>query len=201
MVFILNRRVHDPNEPQALGRSDNCERISNGSAEPAHTDPAQINHRMLGDNHRDRKQWRDAAEAYTRHLELYPNDDAIWIQCGNCLKEAGDFARSLAAYKKAEQLNATNFEVHLQLGHLNKITGRLYEALQCYEQAALFNPNFGEAKQEIKNILDRVSSSHERTPAQIKGLFHSIDQLIAFLKLQTADDDVFASYFRLVSGR
>jgi tetratricopeptide (TPR) repeat protein len=171
------------------------------AVKPARTDAEQVNHRMIGDNHRDCEKWRDAAEAYTRHLELYPDDDAIWIQCGNCLKEAGDFARSMAAYKKAEQLNVKNFEVHLQLGHLNKITGRLSEALKCYNQAALLNPAFGEVKHEIQNIINRLSSSSKRTPPEIKEFFSSIDELIAFLKFQTADDDVFASYFRLVSGR
>ena len=171
------------------------------AVEPERTDAEQLTHRMIGDNHRDRKQWRDAAEAYTRHLELYPDDDAIWIQCGNCLKEAGDFARSMAAYKNAEQLNAKNFEVHLQLGHLNKVAGRASEALKCYQQAALLNPNFSEVKHEIHNIIHKPSLSFERIPGEIKGLFSSTDQLIAFLKLPTEDDDVFANYFRLVSGR
>jgi tetratricopeptide (TPR) repeat protein len=156
---------------------------------------------MIGDNHRNRKQWRDAAEAYARHLERYQDDDAIWIQCGNCLKEAGDFARSMAAYKNAEQLNAKNFEVHLQLGHLNKVAGRVSEALQCYKQAALLNPNSSEVKHEVQNIIHEPSLSFERIPGEIKGLFSSIDQLIAFLKLQAEEDDMFASYFRLVSGR
>jgi len=180
----------------AQGNSHVC-----AAVQPARTDAEQVNHRVIGDNHRDRKQWRDAAEAYTRHLELYPDDDAIWIQCGNCLKEAGDFARSMAAYKKAEQLNATNFDVHLQLGHLNKITGRVSEALECYKRADLINPDLGEVKHEIQNIIHKTSLSFERIPGEIKGLFSSIDQLIAFLKLQTEDDDVFASYFRLVKGR
>jgi len=171
------------------------------SVEPGRTDAEQVNHRIIGDNHRDRMQWRDAAEAYARHLELYPDDDAIWIQCGNCLKEAGDFASSMAAYKNAERLNAKNFEVHLQLGHLNKVASRVSEALKCYNQAALLNPNSSEVKNEIQNIIHEPSSSFERIPGEINGLFSSIDHLIAFLKLQTEDDDVFASYFRLVSGR
>lgn len=180
----------------AQGSSHVC-----AAVEPARTDAEQVNHRMIGDNHRDRKQWREAAEAYTRHLELYPDDDAIWIQCGNSLKEAGDFGRSMAAYKNAEQLNAKNFEVHLQLGHLNKVAGSASEAMKCYKQAALLNPNSSEVKHEIQNIIHKPGLSFERSPGEIKGLFSSIDQLIAFLKLQTEDDDVFASYFRLVSGR
>jgi tetratricopeptide (TPR) repeat protein len=166
------------------------------SVKTTRTDPEQVNHRLVADKHRDLKQWRDAAEAYTRYLELYPEDDAIWIQCGNCLKEAGDFARSLAAYKEAEQLNPTKFDVHLQLGHLNKITGRLSEALQCYEQAALLTPDFGEARHEIQNIVGRINSVSGQHLGETTEFFSSLDQFIAFLKLQSADNDIFSSYFR-----
>jgi hypothetical protein len=54
-------------------------------------------------------------------------------------------------------------------------------------EAALLNPNFSEVKHEIQNIIHEPSLSFERIPGEIKGLFSSIDQLIAFLnlKLQT----------------
>jgi tetratricopeptide (TPR) repeat protein len=209
MAFSVTWRAPNKNETQAPASLPNTAELLSAAArdtqkpsvETVRADPQEVNHRSVGDKHRDLKQWREAAAAYTRHLELYPEDDAIWIQCGNCLKEAGDFARSLAAYKEAEKLNATNFDVHLQLGHLNKITGRLSEALRCYQQAALLNPDFGEAKHEIQNLIDRMNSVSGRAVGETTVLFSSVDQVIAFLKLQSEDDDVFASYFRSVSGR
>jgi tetratricopeptide (TPR) repeat protein len=170
------------------------------SVKTTRAEPEQTSHRSVGDSHRDRQEWREAAKAYARHLEIHPEDDAIWIQCGNCFKEAGDFARSLAAYKTAEQLNSANFDVHLQLGHFNKITGRLSEALKSYEQAALLNPDLGDVKHEIQDVMNRIKSSGPAA-GEMTELFSSIDQLIAFLKLQSEDDDIFTSYFRSVSGR
>jgi tetratricopeptide (TPR) repeat protein len=201
IAFILNRRVRDTSEPPVPNSSHNPEHVDVRSVENTNPNAEQINHQLVGDKHRDQKQWREAAEAYTRHLELYPEDDAIWVQCGNCFKEAGDFARSLTAYKRAEQLNAINFDVHLQLGHFNKITGRLSEALKCYEQAALLNPDFGEAKHEIQDTLNRINSSSGRGFGATNEIFSSVDQLIAFLQLQSEEDDIIVSYFRSVSGR
>jgi tetratricopeptide (TPR) repeat protein len=155
----------------------------------------------LGDRNRDLKKWNEAAEAYAQHLELHPEDDAIWIQCGNCFKEAGNFVRSLAAYKKAEELNPKSFDIHLQLGHLSKITGNLSAALRSYEQAALLNPDFGEAKHEIQSVMSRINSSSASAVSPSSQLFSSVDQLIAYLKLRSADDDVFTTYFHSVSGR
>jgi tetratricopeptide (TPR) repeat protein len=187
---------------QRLRRSDDRPTgVEEVPTSPPSARAERVDYRSMGDVNRDVKKWHEAAAAYARHLESYPEDDAIWIQRGNCLKEAGELAQSLAAYKRAEQLNGANYDVYLQLGHLHKITGHLAEALQSYERAAVLNPDSGDAKHEIRNTLDLISASPEQRPQQILSLFTSLDQLITSLKQQPEEEDVFTSYFRSVSGR
>jgi len=168
---------------------------------PVRNEPEPVDYRAIGDRHRDQKQWSDAAEAYTQHLARHPDDAGIWVQCGNVLKEAGDFARSMSSYRKAEQISPTDFDVHLQLGHLYKITGQLSAALRSYEQAAALNPGLGDAKHEIQNVLSKLNTSAASGLGETKELFSSVEQLISFLKLQPSENDVFASYFRSIGGR
>ncbi|WP_081433851.1 tetratricopeptide repeat protein [Azorhizobium caulinodans] len=84
---------------------------------------------------RDAKKWRDAAEHYRTYLDAFPGNQAIWIQLGNVAKEAGDFSTADDAYSKAIALDATNYEPHLQQGHLLKRLGRPDQARRAYVRA------------------------------------------------------------------
>ncbi len=165
-------------------------------SEPA---PAPIvDYRAIGDSNRDARQWTEAAAAYCQHLDANPAHAAIWIQAGNCFKEAGNFGRSLAAYRKAEQLEP-NFEVHLQLGHLYKITGNLSAALAAYERAAALNPDFGEVTHEIRDLCERIKTSAPDRNAAVY-LCGSIDELLDAFRNLPPDEDPFATYFRSIGG-
>lgn len=160
-----------------------------------------VDYRAQGDKHRDAKQWVEAAKSYSKYLSFHPDDYGIWIQAGNCFKEAGEFLDSLTAYKKAEDMRPKDFEVHLQLGHLYKITGQLSSALQSYETAAVLNPDFGEIKHEIQGVLERMKSFDGQGIGAKGQPFPSIRSLLAFLKFQSNEDDIFTKYFHSVSGR
>ena len=51
---------------------------------------ARRQHLRAGDEARDRKSWREAAQAYQRYLTEVPADARIWTQLGHALKESGD---------------------------------------------------------------------------------------------------------------
>ena len=156
-------------------------------------------YRIIGDNHRDARQWAAAAEAYGQHLEAHPEHAAIWIQAGNCFKEAGNFAKSLAAYRKAEQLDPSNFDIHVQLGHLHKITGNLAAALAAYERAATLEPELGELRHEISEVAERMKSAEPRSPAAL-SLYGSVEELLDALRKMPGEDDPFVGYFRSIGG-
>lgn len=158
-----------------------------------------VDHRSLGDGHRDARRWSAAAAAYGRHLETAPNDAAIWIQAGNCHKEAGEFARSLAAYRKAAELEPDNPEVHLQLGHFYKVTKQFSASLAAYEKAAVLDPDSGEIRHEIRDLSERIKAAPGTAPLS-GDMFASTDDLLDRFRKLPAADDPFASYFRSIGG-
>ncbi len=74
--------------------------------------------RREGDAARDAKTWTAATHAYERHLNLVPDDHAIWVQYGHALKEAGNLARALAAYEQANLLKPGDKDLTVHLHHL-----------------------------------------------------------------------------------
>jgi len=149
---------------------------------------------------RDGRRWQEAARLYQEHLDLRPDDAPIWVQLGHALKESGNLGDAETAYKQSLELAPDVADTQLQLGHLYKVSGHFSEALKCYEQAALLNPDLGDAKHEIQDVVTKLNSPSKSPSGQFSQFFSSVDQLIAYLKLQPADDDIFTNYFRSVSG-
>ena len=172
--------------------------LRNGPQPPpaaATEEPPPVDFRALGDSKRDAQEWIEAAAAYGRFLEAHPDDSGIWIQAGNCYKEAGNLSRSLSAYRKAEQIDPGSFEVHLQLGHLYKILGNLPAALAAYERAAALNPDFGEVRPEIRQVFEAMKSIGLATQIGL-DFFGSVEELVASLRARPEGDDIFSVYFR-----
>ena len=48
--------------------------------------------RSRANKERDSGNWAEAARLYLVYLNSRPDDFGIWVQRGNCLKEAGNFA-------------------------------------------------------------------------------------------------------------
>ena len=74
-----------------------------------------------GDGCRDQRHWKEAAGHYARALDLKPELTGIWVQCGHCLKEAGEDAAALAAYSRAAAAgdDPAALDALLHLGHIH----------------------------------------------------------------------------------
>lgn len=99
-----------------------------------------LSNRDLGDQARDRKAWREAAELYQLHLRLRPDDWPIWVQLGHARKEGGDLIGAEAAYRTAMAQAPGDADVRLHLGHLMKVTGRTNEAIDLFERSFELEP-------------------------------------------------------------
>jgi len=80
----------------------------------------QMRWRREGDAARDAKNWMAATHAYERHLDLMPNDTAIWVQYGHALKEVGNLPRALAAYEQGMRLSPNDKDLATHLYHLRR---------------------------------------------------------------------------------
>ena len=97
----------------------------------------------------ENKDYRQAAECYGRAVEFAPGRIDYLMMSGHCLKDAGDLSGAFLAYSAALAARPTA-DAHVQLGHLFKITGNLYEAEAAYRQGARLGE--ASAQSELANL-------------------------------------------------
>ncbi|MBQ69334.1 hypothetical protein CL689_04675 [Candidatus Saccharibacteria bacterium] len=117
--------------------------------------------RDRGDAARDRKNWKEAIEAYTQYLKLSPLDGPILVQLGHALKEAGQNGRAGDAYQKALSVMPEDADLHLQIGHLEKKMGRYRRARQFYAKAHELAPHLSDATAELEKLPVMTSSEFQ----------------------------------------
>jgi tetratricopeptide (TPR) repeat protein len=146
--------------------------------------------RSQADRERDAENWDKAAELYQKYLDYKPDDFPIWVQRGNCLKEAGNFAAAEQAYRIAITLKPDDPDVHLQLGHLMKRTGQIATAIECYQRSFKLDPTLQYAHRELKALRVNVRvedsptvANNRRTDVPIH--YFDIFDIISFLTAHT----------------
>jgi glycosyltransferase involved in cell wall biosynthesis len=118
-------------------------------------------HKILAsaDFARDQSDWHNAVSLYTRYLAANPRDAAIWVQLGNCAKEANLYSRSAFAYQRALKIDPNSSDTYLQIGHLSKVSGNLPGAVDSYIRALDFRPVNLDAFEELErmNLVDQAT--------------------------------------------
>jgi tetratricopeptide (TPR) repeat protein len=110
------------------------------------------NSRDAADRARDGRRWREAARLYSLYLKQHPDDFSIWVQCGHAEKESGEFDRAEQCYLTAKRICDTDSDLHLQLGHLYKLGGRLTEAVEAYQRSIELDPDMVDAAAELRAL-------------------------------------------------
>jgi glycosyltransferase involved in cell wall biosynthesis len=110
---------------------------------------------LLGeaDRRRDARDWRGAGEGYAAWLARHPEDGAIWVQHGHCLKEQGDPLAAVASYRQAERARPQDPDVPLQIGHALKLAGDRAGARLAYARALDLAPDSEPAWREVAALL------------------------------------------------
>lgn len=90
---------------------------------------------------RDSRNWHAAAQLYWQAAERASEPFGLWVQCGNCAKEAGELDIAETAYAAARSINPDDADLHLQFGHLRKRQGRAREALAHYHMSMTLDGN------------------------------------------------------------
>lgn len=97
--------------------------------------------RRQGDQARDTRDWLNAIRHYRNHIALKPHDDAIWVQLGHVLKEAGALSDALTAYQHVLARQPRDADLLLSIGHIHKLMDNRDEALVFYRRSADENGN------------------------------------------------------------
>jgi Flp pilus assembly protein TadD len=99
------------------------------------------------------KRWPEAARLFRVALSRTP-DPALWMQYGHALRESGFLEEAGVAYSKAQEGIGPTLDMHIQLGHWNKLAGRFHAAVEQYADAGR-HPDAGlDTKQELRALLD-----------------------------------------------
>jgi tetratricopeptide (TPR) repeat protein len=93
------------------------------------------------DRARDVGPHAEAAELYSRALDLIPARADIRVQLGHMLREVGRYQAAQAAYSRVLSRSPDEGDIHLNLGHLLKLAGRNKEAITAYRDAARLLPD------------------------------------------------------------
>ncbi|WP_197277209.1 glycosyltransferase [Sphingomonas profundi] len=110
--------------------------------------------RKLGNAHRDKGGWQEAAAAYRRHLDDEPDDVAIWVQLGHMEKESGRIAEAEAAYTQASVLAPTDPDPLLHLSHMLKSHARAEDAFDAFLRLFRIAPE-EETREELQRLMPR----------------------------------------------
>lgn len=145
--------------------------------------PSKI-HRIAGDRARDAHHWSEAADQYAKYLRAYPDNVAIRIQLGNCLKEAHQLPEALDAYELALQHDPSNADGHLQLGHLLKRMGRHSDAVHAYQRSFASKAEDNPAFLELINLGATIQSPRyvRKKGASASTTYVDVTDLLDYLR-------------------
>lgn len=145
-----------------------------------------------GDQARDMRDWSSARHWYRMHLDVHPDDGAIWVQLGHAEKEIGNFDAAMTAYLRAVELQHHLSDTYLQIGHLCKITRDLESARNFYSRSLEHGPDGADATQELLQIFASTKATAVLEPPRemedlqevhVAGLVVDHDSLEAVVKL------------------
>jgi serine/threonine protein kinase len=109
--------------------------------------------RREADNFFRRKRYEKAVEAYTKAIELNPNDFGIYNNRGIAFHAMKNFEKAIADYNRAADLNPYDFSAFNNRGAAYEDIGNIEQAIADYKKALELDPDNKTAKNNLKKIL------------------------------------------------
>lgn len=138
------------------------------------------------DSLRDARRWEEAARAYAAYLKREAWDRGARVQYGHCLKESGDLAAALAAYREAEAQAPQDPDIALQIGHALKLLGDPEAAWRAYARALTLDPANEAAAREVAALAHLAEPLRRavapRAPGQALQVVFDASDLIEFFR-------------------
>jgi predicted TPR repeat methyltransferase len=105
-----------------------------------------------------------AAQLYAQACKAMPGHFRLWVQQGNMAKDAALFNQARQAYEAARRLRGDDADLHLQLGHLCKLTGDMVGAAHAYCVSLSCEPDHADAYRELAaigyvDVADRIKAN------------------------------------------
>ncbi|MGC2235519.1 MAG: protein kinase [Pyrinomonadaceae bacterium] len=106
-----------------------------------------------GDKFYSQKKYDKAIEAYTKAIELNPNDFGLYNNRAVVYHATGEYEKAIADYGKAIELNPYHFSSFNNRGAAYEDIGNIEQAINDYRKALELDPDSKLAKDNLKRIL------------------------------------------------
>jgi tetratricopeptide (TPR) repeat protein len=104
----------------------------------------------------------DAEAAFKKALELDPNDMTSYRMLAQFYSRTGRTGETIATYEKALAIKDDQPQIHHFLGVLYEFGGEREQAIEHYEAAIRYEPNLGEAKNNLAYLFAEKSENLDR---------------------------------------
>ncbi|MGH9840477.1 MAG: tetratricopeptide repeat protein [Blastocatellia bacterium] len=173
MLFLLRDRVDD------FMRSHRARASFKQNLEAATLNPADASaHYNLGLLYQQRGELHDAADSFTRAIEIDPSEVDAHYQLGRIMREQGRYSDAIRHFEKVVQLEPVHsqHEVWREIAQVYYAAGQYQDALEMIEQFLDKRPSdaqgrywrgmtlnsmgrIGEAIQEMQNCVETVKTA------------------------------------------
>jgi tetratricopeptide (TPR) repeat protein len=159
-----------PDHPEILGNLLVIDASENRLAESAtriraalaeKPDDAQM-HQLAGRLAVYENRPEEAEAAFERAIEIDPNDMSSYRMLAQFYSRTGRTGETIETYEKALAINQEQPQVHHFLGVLYEYGGQREKAIEHYEAALRYEPNLGEAKNNLAYLFAEKKENLDR---------------------------------------
>ena len=136
---------------------------------------------LMGVWHGMQNQHAKAKQYFIKTTELFPRMALAHFNLANTMMELGEVGQSLAHYKRATELDANHPEYWANAGVANLRAGDPHEAIRCFDQSLVIQPDFLPARMGKANLLCEMQSYSEAVACYDVVLQHAPQYPVAWM--------------------
>ncbi len=99
----------------------------------------------------------DACERLSKAIELAPNDVGVLVSQGACFIRLGRFDEAIRVLYRAQKIDHSSIRAWINKGVAYAYTNRLKDALNCFNEALLLDPDNSDARAAKEEMLRRLT--------------------------------------------
>jgi len=133
--------------------------------------------------------------ALEKETQANPANEKAWIELGNSYFDAGQFDKSIQAYRKALEINPNNANVWTDMGVMYRRSGNPQEAINSFDKAIEVDPKHEVSRMnkgivllhdmnDIEGAIKAWEGLLEVNPVAMSPTGQSIDQMVQQMKKQ-----------------
>lgn len=130
-----------------------------------------------------RREYTKANQSLETASRRHPQSSDLALNRGYCLSKLGKPEASLAAYKKATQIDPSRPDAHYNLGNANSSLGRYADAINSFESALALNPQFVAAWINLGRAQEKIGKGEAAMNSYRRALDIDGNHINALLSL------------------